>query len=148
GQPGFYFGAEYVMLQQSKALGNQTIGVRGFFDVQGASGVPGTFVGSGATALDTNKMGPREWQPGFRVTIGYKFDTGVSLYANYMQVYDAHYSSGATQATLGFKSQPNLADTFLSAPVYNFNTAFGGPQFDTALDNQFNGGFNTYGIWN
>src|SRR5262249_40472506 len=54
GQPGFYTSVEFVMLTQTRALGNQTIGVRGFFDATGViTGVPGTFVGSGATALDT-----------------------------------------------------------------------------------------------
>jgi hypothetical protein len=149
GQPGFYTSAEFVMLTQTRALGNQQIGVRGFFDATGViSGVPGTFVGSGATALDTDHMGRREFQPGFRIEIGYKFDTGVRIYANYMQVYDAHYSAGATQATLGFKARTDLADTFLSAPVFNFPTAFGGPLQDTAADNAQNGGGNTFGIWN
>jgi hypothetical protein len=149
GQPGFYTSVEFVMLTQTRALGNQSIAVRGFFDANGViSGVPGTFFGSGADALTTDKMGRREFQPGFRIEIGYKFDTGVRLYANYLQLYDAHYSAGATQATLGFKGRQDLSDTFLSAPAYNFNPAFGGPQFDTAFDNRQNGGFNTYGIWN
>lgn len=149
GQPGFYTSAEFVMLTQSKALGNQSIGVRGFFDANGLiTGIPGTFLGTGADVLNTDKIGRREYQPGFRVEIGYKFDTGVRIYANYLQLYDAHYSAGATQATLGFRALPNLSDTFLSAPVFNFHPAFGGPQFDTAFDTQQNGGFGTYGIWN
>ncbi|MBP3958556.1 hypothetical protein J8F10_25180 [Gemmata sp. G18] len=149
GEPGFYFGAEFVMLTQTRALGNQSIGVRGFFDAQGAiTGVPGTFVGSGVDALNTNKMGRREFQPGFKVEIGYKFDTGTRIYANYLQLYDAHYSAGATQYPLGFRARPDLADTFLSAPVYNFNQLFNGPLQDTAFDNGTNGGGNTVGIWN
>lgn len=149
GQPGFYTGVEFVMLTQTKALGNQSIGVRGFFDATGGvSGIPGTFVGSGTDALNTDRMGRREFQPGFRIEMGYKFDTGVRIYANYLQVYDAHYSAGASQTPLGFKSRADQADSFLSAPVFNFPTPFGGPQFDTAADNPINGGFNTFGIWN
>lgn len=156
GQPGFYTGFEYVMLTQTKALGDQTIAVRGFFDATGnITGVPGTFVGSGTDALNTRKMGRREFQPGFRVELGYKFDTGTRLYFNYMQLYDAHYRAGASQAALGFNVRRDLADSFLSSPVFNFNPAFGGPALDTAFDNDQNpdargntNTFNTFGIWN
>jgi hypothetical protein len=147
GQPGFYTSAEYVMLTQSKAIGDQTIAVRGFFDYTGRiTGTPGTLVGSGTDALNTRKMGPREFQPGFRIEVGYRFDTGTRLYANYMQLYDAHYSAGATLAV--FAPNRNLADTFVSAPVFNFNQQFSGAQFNTSADNPDNGGFNTFGIWN
>ncbi|MBN9119987.1 MAG: hypothetical protein J0I06_12630 [Planctomycetes bacterium] len=147
GQPGFYTSAEFLMWTQTKSLGNQTIAVRGFFDYTGRiTGTPGTLVGSGNDALNTDKMGRREFMPGFRVELGYRFDTGVRLYANYLQFYDAHYSAGATPAI--FSPDRTLADTFISAPVYNFNQQFAGAQFNTTADNPTNGGFNTYGIWN
>lgn len=149
GQPGFYTGFEYVMLTQTKALGNQTIAVRGFYDATGVlTGTPGTFTGSGTDALNTRKMGRREFMPGFRIELGYKFDTGTRAYFNYMQFYDAHYTAGASQAAKGFNVRPDNADSFLSSPVFNFNQAFGGPGSDTAFDNATNGTFNTYGIWN
>jgi hypothetical protein len=147
GQPGFYTSAEFVMMTQTKAIGNQSIAVRGFFDFTGRiTGTPGGFVGSGQDALNTNKMGRREFMPGFRAEIGYRFDTGTRVYANYMQFYDAHYSAGATLAV--FARDRNLSETFLSAPVFNFNPQFAGAQFNTTVDNPQNGGFNTYGIWN
>jgi hypothetical protein len=149
GQPGFYTGFEYVMLTQTKAIGDQTIAVRGFFDATGVlTGVPGTFTGSGTDALNTRRMGRREFMPGFRVELGYKFDTGTRAYFNYMQFYDAHYSAGASQAAQGFNVRPDNADSFLSSPVFNFNPAFGGPGADAAFDNTTNGQFNTFGIWN
>lgn len=149
GQAGFYTGIEFVMLTQTRALGNQSIAVRGFFDAQGnITGFPGTFIGTGADALNTSRMGPREFAPGYRVEVGYKFDTGVRIFANYMQLSDVRYTAGATQVPLGFSRRPDLADTFLSAPVYNFPPAFGGAQFDTSFDTRANGGFNTFGIWN
>ncbi|MBM3982095.1 MAG: hypothetical protein FJ304_17895 [Planctomycetes bacterium] len=148
GQPGFYISAEFVMLTQTKALGNQTIGVRGLFDATGAiTGTPGTFVGTGEDVLNTRKMGRREFQPGHWTEIGYKFDTGVRAYVNYMQLYDAHYHTTASQFPLGFARRTDLADTFLSAPVYNFPLAFVGPLTDTAADANAGGG-NTAGIWN
>jgi hypothetical protein len=149
GQPGFYTGFEYVMLTQTKAIGDQTIAVRGFFDATGVlTGVPGTFTGSGTDALNTRRMGRREFMPGFRVELGYKFDSGTRAYFNYMQFYDAQYRAGATQAAQGFNVRPDNADSFLSSPVFNFNPAFGGPGLDTAFDNATNGSFNTFGIWN
>jgi hypothetical protein len=84
--------------------------------------------------------------PGFRAEIGYKFDTGTRVYVNYMQTYKATYSAGASLATLGFKSDLQLADTFLTAPVYNFNTLFSGPTMKNSFDT-LTGGFTTYGIW-
>ena len=149
GQPGFYTGIEFVMLTQTKALGNQSIAVRGFFDATGAiTGIPGQLTGSGSDALVTSRMGRREFQPGFRVELGYKFDTGVRIYGNYLQLYDAHYSAGASLVPFGFRGRLDQADTFLSAPVYGFPVAFGGSQFNTSFDTAANGGFNTFGIWN
>jgi hypothetical protein len=147
GQPGFYTSGEFVIFNQTKAIGDQTIAVRGFFDFTGRlTGVPGTLVGSGGDALNTDRMGRREFQPGFRIEAGYRFDTGTRLYANYLQLYDAHYSAGATLAV--FARDTSLAETFLSAPVFNFNPQFAGAQFNTTADNPNNGGFTTYGIWN
>lgn len=149
GQPGFYISAEFVMLTQTKALGNQSIGVRGLYDANGIiTGTPGTFIGTGEDALTTNRMGRREFQPGHWTELGYKFDTGVRAYVNYMQLYDAHYSAGATQFRQGFARRADLADTFLSSPVYNFTTAFGGPTLDTVADVDDTNSGNTIGIWN
>ena len=148
GDPGFYTGFEFVMLTQTRALGNQDIAFRGFRDTQGIlTGIPNTFIGTGEVALDTRHMGRREFQPGFRVEAGYKFDTGTRIYANYLQLYDAHYTAGATQYPATINRQ-DLSDTFLFSPVFNFTTAFSGPQLDTAFDTAANGGFTTPGIWN
>jgi hypothetical protein len=149
GQPGFYFGAEYVMLFETKAIGFQTVAVQGFNDATGqVTGVPGTFIGSGNPVLTTGMLGSGgTGQPGFRAELGYKFDTGTRIYGNYMQVYKATYSAGATLATQGFKSDPLLADTFLSSPVYNFNPAFSGPQQKNSFDTAANG-FTAFGVWN
>ncbi|QJW97937.1 hypothetical protein [Frigoriglobus tundricola] len=150
GQPGFYASVEYVMLMQTKAIGNETIAIRGFYDSSGTlTGTPGQFIGSGRPALTANQIGgPYTLQPGYRLEIGYKFDTGVRIYANYMNTFRANYSSGASAVPQGFNTGQNLADSFLSSPVYNFNAAFNGPQFKTAADTTANGGFQTVGIWN
>lgn len=150
GQPGFYASVEYVMLMTTKAIGNETIAVRGFYDSAGTlTGTPGQFIGPGTPALTANQLGgPYTFQPGYRLELGYKFDTGVRIYANYMNTFRANYSSGASSIPQGFASGQDLSGSFLSSPVYNFNQAFNGPQFKTAADNTTNGGFQTVGIWN
>jgi len=150
GQAGFYTSVEFTMLFMTKAIGSQTIAIRGFYDAPGAiNGTPGQFFGTGDKALTTKDLGSGSTgMPGFRLELGYKFDTGTRLYANYLQVYDAHYSAGASQVQRGFQARPDLSDTYLTSKVYNFSRAFGGPQFDTNADTGRNGGFITYGIWN
>lgn len=145
GDSGFYFGAEFVMLMQTRAIGDQVITRRGFFDLTGeVTGVPGRLVGSGAAAISTDQFSDPKWQPGARVEGGYRFNDGTRVFVNYMQVYDAHYSLGASPVPPGYRTQLSLADTFLSAPVFNFNTQFGGPTGKVAgvPDSA------VFGIWN
>jgi hypothetical protein len=152
GDAGFYTSAEFVFLTQTRAMGNQVIAYRGIVDSTGKiTGLPGTYVGSGQTALTTDELGRSTYQPGFRVELGYKFDNGFQLYGNYMQLFDAHYSAGATLATPYARSRIDLTDTFLTAGVYNFSPKFAGPGTKTAYDpltgNANAGASNTYGIW-
>lgn len=140
------------MLYQTRAIGNQTIARYGFYDLTGqTTGTPGSLVGSGRAALNPNmfRNGPTA-QPGFNVEIGYRLDDGTRLFANYMQVYDAHYSVGASTVPpnyavpLGAGGAITLADTFVSSPVYSFNALFAGPtgKVTGVSDNS------VYGIWN
>ena len=87
---------------------------------------------------------PRTYQPGFNVELGYRFDDGTRIFANYMQLVDAHYSIGASLVPQGFGGPANLSATFLTTPVFNFNVAFGGPAFKSSLGDAFA----LYGIWN
>ena len=148
GQAGFYTGIEFVILNQTRALGNQTIATRGLVDSTGLiTGLPGTPVGSHAVALTTDQLGRSSFQPGGRFELGYKFEDGTRIYANYLHLANATYSAGATIATPFARSRPDLTDTFLYAPVFNFNPQFSGPRTKTGFD-LGNSGFNTYGIWN
>jgi hypothetical protein len=128
GSAGFYASAEYVMLTQTRTLGDQTVAFRGVLDSTGLlSGNPGTLVGSGVDALNTSQLGRTTYTPGFNVELGYRFEDGTRLFANYMQLFDAHYSAGATLVPPGFRSGQNLENTFLVAPVFNFPPAYAGP---------------------
>src|SRR4029079_14218860 len=66
GDAGFYTAFEFVMLTQTRAIGNQTIATRGFIDSDGSrTGVPGTFIGPGTEAINTRDLGIRTFAPGF-----------------------------------------------------------------------------------
>jgi hypothetical protein len=145
GDAGFYGGMEFVMLTQTRAIGNQTIARRGFYDIGGAlTGTPGAFIGDGDVAISPDLFGRRTYQPGFNLEVGYRFGDGTRVFLSYMQLYDAHYSLGASTIPPFFDTRVDLANTFLSAPVFNFNNLFAGPtnkvQGAPSLDNT--------GIWN
>ncbi|HUR55230.1 MAG TPA: hypothetical protein VMZ71_13940, partial [Gemmataceae bacterium] len=77
GQAGFYTSVEFVILTQTRAMGDQTIATRGLVDASGAiTGQPGTPLGSHAPALTTDQLGRRTFQPGGRIELGYKFEDG------------------------------------------------------------------------
>jgi len=127
GDAGFYTAFEFVLLTQTRAIGNQTIARRGFFDVGGQiSGVSGTLIGSGTQALNAQDFSKRTFQPGGKIEIGYRFDDGTRIYYNMIHLYDAHASQGATAIPPGFVTRPDQADTFISSPVVNFPNFFNG----------------------
>ncbi len=135
GSAGFYAAAEYVMLSQNRTLGSQTVAYRGLRDSTGVvTGSPGSFVGPGIEALNTNQLGRTTFQPGFQVEIGYRFEDGTRLFANYMQLFEANYSAGASLVPQNFQSGPNLAGSFLYSPVYNFPSQYSGPSAKITQD--------------
>jgi hypothetical protein len=145
GDAGFYTAFEFVMLTQTRAIGNQVIARRGFIDSDGAfTGAPGTFIGPGTEAINTRNFSPRTFSPGWSIEGGYRFEDGTRFFWNYTQLVDAHYSLGASLVPTFQRATPSLADTFLTAPVYNFNVAFAGPDFKVAGQNEFG----VYGVWN
>lgn len=149
GDAGFYTSMEFVFLTQTRAMGDQTVAYRGIVDSTGfITGLPGTYLGSRQVALSTDKLGRTTFQPGFRAELGYKFDDGTQIYANYLQLFDAHYSAGATLAAPYARSRQDLTDTFLTAGVFNFSPKFAGPARKTVFDGPAAGASNTYGIWN
>jgi hypothetical protein len=152
GDAGFYTAFEYVMLAQTRAIGHQTIARYGFYDLTGeVTGTPGSIVGTGTEAINPRmfRNGPT-FQPGFNIELGYRLDDGTRIFANYLQLYDAQYTIGASQVPPGYRvplgagGAITLADTFVSSPVYSFNSYFSGPQGkvtgvpDSAV----------FGIWN
>lgn len=154
GDAGFYTSVEYVMLTQTRDIGSQTIAYRGLIDSTGQiTGLPGTYVGSGQVALSTDDFGRRTYTPGYQIEVGYRFQDGTRLYANYLQLFETQSKAGASLVPPYFRSRVDLTDTFLVAGVYNFPPQFAGPRFKTGYDTAIvpgsgNTGGNTYGIWN
>ena len=149
GDAGFYTSAEFMFLTQTRAMGYQIIAFRGIVDSTGRiTGLPGMYIGSGQPALTTRELGRTTYQPGFRVGLGYRFEDGTQLYLDYLQLFDAHYSAGATLATPFARSRPDLTDTFLTAGVFNFSPKFAGPGVKNTFDAPGAGASTTYGIWN
>ena len=145
GQAGFYTAFEYTMLTQTRPIGNQVIARRGFYDSSGQiTGQPGTFIGSGRNALDPKNFPQRNWEPGFSMEFGYRFDDGTRLFYNLVRLFDMKYALGASFVTPGFRTSPTLADTFLTAGVFAFPNFFAGPADKVSgVPN-----LSVYGIWN
>lgn len=159
GERGFYAFAEMVYLAQTWTLGEQTVAVRGLLDSTGAvTTLPGLLIGSGVPALNTNDFGRRSFAPGLRLGLGFKTADGISITASYLATASQDYSATASLVPPLFRGNPNLSDTFLTAPVFNFPPNFAGPPIKTTLDGATvpipGGGSVTfpeglfYGIWN
>lgn len=148
---GLFTALEFNYFSQDRTLKNQVIAIRGFYDAGGLlTGTPGTVVGSGATALQTEDLGKSSWAPGYSITIGWKSEDGMSIYGKITAIADTTYTAGATLVPPGFRGPINLADSFISAPVFNFPSDYSGPLEDIQFDRDPAGapGGNAYGIWN
>jgi hypothetical protein len=148
---GLFLTGGYAMYRQTNPLKSQAIGFRGFFDTDGAnSGQVGKFIGSATVALNADQAsGPNTYQPGFRVSGGWRFENGISLEVSWLQLLKANYPAAASLVPFHFLSGKNLADSFLSAPVYNFPPEYSGPEVKApALGNPLLTVNQGYGIWN
>jgi hypothetical protein len=152
---GIYGTAEFLFMHMNRNIGSQAIAKRGFYDSDGSVvGVPGQFVGSGRLALDTNSFGRTTWVPGFRVGLGYSCGDGTSISISYVHLAHANYSFSAGPVPPDLNPGNNLADSFISSPVFGFSPQFAGAQNrlasrDTAGNvTTIGSGSSPYGIFN
>jgi hypothetical protein len=145
---GFYTGVEFMYLRPNKAIGDQLIAVRGLIDTNGGltgnpvllfhnliqTGVPGTFLGSRQPALSTSDFQEISFQPGCRTTIGYKFDNGIALSVTWLHLFEFKQIAEASGAAPFFQNSPDLTNSVLFSPVYNFPADFAGPRLKTSAD--------------
>jgi hypothetical protein len=161
---GFYIAGEWVMFRQTNPLHSQTVAYRGFVDTDGTvTNLPGTFVGSGFPALNVNQVeGPRSFEPGFKVTGGWRFADGSLIEVDYMHIINVNYTAEAGIIPPAFQVGLFQENTFLFAPVYNFPTLYAGapnkipvplptpgsPTIGFPIVSPPGGPMPLYGIWN
>ncbi len=143
---GFYTSFEFLYMLQQNHIGSQVLALRGFVDVDGSiTGVPGTFQGSGAPALNTNQLdGPQSYSPGFNLTAGWRFADGCSIQATWWHLADVRTNASASVIAPNYLNGQNLENTVFFSPVFNLSPEFAGN--DRNLDVGNRGA--TYGIWN
>lgn len=142
---GFYVGMDFLYMRTGQVVGTQTVARRGFIDADGSiGGLPGIFYGSGQEALNTNQLhGPGSYTPGFDLSFGWRFEDGVTVELSWWHLVDYRQHASANLVPEGFLVGKGLANTYLTAPVYNFPIQYGGTQ------NLLVGSPGaTYGIWN
>ncbi len=164
---GFYAAGEFVFFRMDNPLKHQVIAVRGLLDFDGSitadlngilveptngppiivpgQPVPGNFIGSKAPALFADDAGgPLSYQPGWRLTAGWKFRDGAAIEFSWMSLAEAKYGAVATLVPPGLQPGPQLENTFLFSPVFNFTPDFSGEAQKLAIGNPNA----AYGIWN
>jgi hypothetical protein len=128
---GFFIAFDAVVWHLDRRIRDQVVAVRGFVDFDGSATdlVPPVFIGSGAEALNVNDLrGPGTWQPGFDFTVGWRFESGLSVYVSWIHLADARYAVSAGPIPPDFGGGSLLENTFLFSPVTNFSPLFAGPR--------------------
>ncbi len=137
---GVYVGIEGILWNQPRALGNQTLAYRGVLITVPVPAIPanivfpglpgiqaGTFLGDRSPALDTSSFGRTSWGAGDRLTLGYRLENGWNFSLSWLHIFDTKYSGGAgIQSPFLFNPGDFQANTFVTAPVYNFSPDFAG----------------------
>jgi hypothetical protein len=143
---GFYTALEFLYMKQRNTIGSQVVATRGFIDVDGSiTGFAGTYVGTGTPALNTSQLGgPETFSPGFNLTLGYRFESGLAVQASWWHLADVRLSASASVIAPNYQNGPLLQDTFLTSPVFNVPGQFAGNLFNTVVGNPGA----TFGIWN
>jgi hypothetical protein len=169
---GLYLDVEFLFWRQTNPLEHQVIARRGLIDFDGSisadlggvpfvdvfeddtpvppiiipgQGNPGGFIGSGRVALSADDAsGPRSYQPGVRLGGGWRFRNGAVVDIAWSKLFRVEYPAVATLVPEDFDPGPELADSFLFAPVHNFPNEYAGPADKLALGNPWA----AYGIWN
>jgi len=82
--------------------------------------------------------------PGFDLSIGWRFESGVVVQLSWWHLADNRMSAGASILPGDFNVGDQLQNTFLFSPVFNFTNSFAGEAQELGLGNLGA----AYGIWN
>jgi putative beta barrel porin BBP7 len=144
---GPYVAAEAIFMRLNVAYHNQALVFRGLVDEAGQldgstnpdnvlingvfqfPGIPGSFLGSGRTALTARENVDDRFEPGGRFTVGYRFRNGVAVEVVYWKVAEFVHTAGASLYP-GGSVGTDFADSFLFSPFFNFSPFFAGPDRD------------------
>jgi hypothetical protein len=166
---GLFVAGEFMFFRQTNPLKPQTVAFRGIRDFDGSINAdihgttieplnggppfilpnenfrtPGAFIGSAADALNTQQVrGPQTFEPGFKITMGWRFEGGATFEASWFSLLETKYNAVASIAPPSFNPGVNLADSFITSPVFNFPNDFAGPANKIALGNPGA----AFGIW-
>lgn len=156
---GPYVAGELLFMRLNQPLRRQALAFRGLWDIDGSldgsttpdnplvrvedntgafinnffllKGQAGAFLGTGDVALTAKAGGAERFEPGFRLTIGYRFQDGIAVEAVYWRLADFKYSGGASlMPPPGRGVRQDFADSFISFPFFNFSPFFGGAERD------------------
>jgi hypothetical protein len=128
---GAFIAMEAVVWHMDRRIGSQPVAFRGFVDIDGSVThlTPPVKVGSFAEALNTNQLnGPGTWTPGFDLSGGWRFESGIAVSASWVHLSDVRYNVSAGIIPPGFNVGALLENTFLFSPVTNFPAAYAGPR--------------------
>ncbi len=156
---GLYVASEFIMFRQTNPITGQDVSYRGFKDVDGSIGNAlgngkgaGTLYGSQNLALSTNQVsGPNDYQPGFTLDIGYKFECGASLSLEWLYLTQVRLFASATPVPFNQAIGTDQADSFQFSPVYGFPPDYAGNfgvNAGGALKLPIGNPQAAYGIWN
>lgn len=163
---GFYFSAEAAVMRINNALRGQVVAKRGFRDYDGTlrgnpdggfvnvfdnanppnfittllaeRGPAGAVYGSQEVALDTDELHRDAFQPGTRISIGYRMRNGMVIEASYLGV--TKFRSAASAGIIPQNGGTGLDNdsSYLYSDFYNFSPYYAGPQREI-LSNVFLG---------
>ena len=125
---GLYIAGEGLLYSMDNPLKLQPIAIKGFTDTKGdISGIPGTFVGNGQSAL-TDESGMRhDLTTGFNFVIGYKFSNDTAIEVDWMHLLQTGFCWSTPAAPYNIVNTPAFAQAYMSSPVVNLPVGYAGP---------------------
>lgn len=151
---GFYFSAEAAVMRINNALQSQVVARRGYRDLNGyingnpeggtvdifdnngayvttlfrELGPAGAVYGSQEVGLSTDQVGNDVFQPGSRITLGYRMRNGMTIEGSYMGITKSRVGATVSITPPDLNTGNNNVNSYLYGDYYNFNPYFSGPQ--------------------